>query len=497
MNASKQPMVVTLLAIALLVIVPANAALFGDIDDSGLVDARDIQIVVNAGLGITTHPAADLDVNGIVDATDLQLVTNAASGVEIIPTGIIDGTVLSVVDPLPCAAVEATDVSKGDIYVAVVDVNGQYRLEAPVGRYSVRAFAGGLITESKIARVGANLTETVHFSLDPNPNSTGISGVVSDIATGNPIAGALVTVELDGEPLARTRTCNAGAFEVRFPFDAKGGDAEVTVGFEANGYDEEEQAVPVEEGQVTEQDQNLAKGAFVGALVGTVTEAVATTPIQAAQVTIQGPIFISTSSDAAGLYNFSALPDGEYTVSSTSPGFITEYQQSDVDSLAVAIADFALEEIPPTPIFNVSPSFVSLRSKNASAEVIVVNDGGGALDWTATITQGADWLTAAKALGAENNGVIAIVAQDNESGANRTGIIALESPNAPDTQITVRQVVPKDFNLDGAINASDIQLTVNGALGVSTGFDTDADNNGKQDAIDIQLIINAALGGSR
>ena len=56
-------------------------------------------------------------------------------------------------------------------------------------------------------------------------------------------------------------------------------------------------------------------------------------------------------------------------------------------------------------------------------------------------------------------------------------------------------------NRDGKINAVDVQLVINAALGIdiSESCDCDPDNadvncDGKVDAVDVQLVINAALG---
>jgi len=51
-----------------------------------------------------------------------------------------------------------------------------------------------------------------------------------------------------------------------------------------------------------------------------------------------------------------------------------------------------------------------------------------------------------------------------------------------------------DVNGDGVVNAVDVQLAINEALGISTGFGCDIDGNGFVNALDVQLVINAALG---
>ncbi len=51
-----------------------------------------------------------------------------------------------------------------------------------------------------------------------------------------------------------------------------------------------------------------------------------------------------------------------------------------------------------------------------------------------------------------------------------------------------------DVNGSGSVDAVDVQLVVNGALGLPVAFDTDIDQSTVTDAVDIQLVINGALG---
>jgi len=55
----------------------------GDVNNDGVVNAVDVQLVINAALGIAIDPAYEPDINGdgVVNAVDVQLVTNAALGV--------------------------------------------------------------------------------------------------------------------------------------------------------------------------------------------------------------------------------------------------------------------------------------------------------------------------------------------------------------------------------------------------------------------------------
>ncbi|MBI4556316.1 MAG: hypothetical protein HY706_01915 [Candidatus Hydrogenedentes bacterium] len=51
-----------------------------------------------------------------------------------------------------------------------------------------------------------------------------------------------------------------------------------------------------------------------------------------------------------------------------------------------------------------------------------------------------------------------------------------------------------DVNADKSVDAVDVQLVINGALGLDTRAALDLDGNGPIDAIDVQMVINAALG---
>ena len=61
---------------------PEDEAAPGDVDRDGRVDAADVQLTVNAALGLgATYADCDIDRDGQVDAADVQLVINAVLGV--------------------------------------------------------------------------------------------------------------------------------------------------------------------------------------------------------------------------------------------------------------------------------------------------------------------------------------------------------------------------------------------------------------------------------
>ena len=50
----------------------------GDVNVSGEVNALDVQVVINAALGLSVEHDCDIDISSEVDAVDVQLVINAA-----------------------------------------------------------------------------------------------------------------------------------------------------------------------------------------------------------------------------------------------------------------------------------------------------------------------------------------------------------------------------------------------------------------------------------
>ena len=102
--------------------------------------------------------------------------------------GIIEGTVTdsSTGDPIEGATVTANGYSN------ITDAEGRYSIEVPPGTYNVTASATKYVSQSKTATVTSNTKTTLDFALTPL-NGT-ISGTVTDSSTGDPIAGATVTI---------------------------------------------------------------------------------------------------------------------------------------------------------------------------------------------------------------------------------------------------------------------------------------------------------------
>ncbi|MBI4558444.1 MAG: 6-bladed beta-propeller [Candidatus Hydrogenedentes bacterium] len=87
----------------------------------------------------------------------------------------------------------------------------------------------------------------------------------------------------------------------------------------------------------------------------------------------------------------------------------------------------------------------------------------------------------------EGEFAIAVFARDTD------GAVSLPLP----TKVVQTQAASggsEDINSDDTVDAVDVQLVINAALGIDTGYVCDVDNSGGVDAVDVQKVINAALG---
>ncbi|MBI4557702.1 MAG: hypothetical protein HY706_08970 [Candidatus Hydrogenedentes bacterium] len=80
---------------------------------------------------------------------------------------------------------------------------------------------------------------------------------------------------------------------------------------------------------------------------------------------------------------------------------------------------------------------------------------------------------------------------DGDTFSNYREFVEGTDPNDPES---FPESEPEDIDTDGVVNAVDVQLVINAALGLSVEFNSDVDRNNQVDAVDVQLVINAALG---
>ncbi len=92
----------------------------------------------------------------------------------------------------------------------------------------------------------------------------------------------------------------------------------------------------------------------------------------------------------------------------------------------------------------------------------------------------------------ENGQCSDLLCQTPESYATDDSVIETTSNNG--ASCLELQIRPGDVDQNGRLNASDIQLVINRALGIPVAHDCDINNDGAVNATDVQLVINAVLG---
>ncbi len=128
-----------------------------------------------------------------------------------------------------------------------------------------------------------------------------------------------------------------------------------------------------------------------------------------------------------------------------------------------------------------------------------VSAGGLELPWHAELTSGADWLTLLTTDG-QTPGTITLSFLPNTGMAERIGVLEVSMDLAENSPVEVQVVQdgnsPRtDINRDGTVNAIDVQLVINAALGLDIGrYKADVNQDNGVNALDVQQVINAALG---
>lgn len=132
--------------------------------------------------------------------------------------------------------------------------NGSYNLTLPAGTYTLRAEAYGYYAQDRSVTIDADSSLTAIFVLQPIPHGT-IAGTVTNIRTGEPVAGATVSVLED----LRVAPATTGA-DGRFQLDVLEGS--YTVQANARGYYLGSTSVSVAGGSTVSAD--LALEPFIG-----------------------------------------------------------------------------------------------------------------------------------------------------------------------------------------------------------------------------------------
>ena len=266
----------------------------------------------------------------------------------------------------------------------LTDIAGSYSLPtAPLGSYQLSASAPGYSGGSQTVTVKPAATSTQGFSLAPLPGSVG--GVVTDAATGLPVAG--VTVSYSGGQVV---TDSTGAY-TSTPL------AEGTYGLDASapGYAGQSLTAIVGPGQAATLNFSLAP-AGVGTVGGQVTDSVTGSPVAGVTVSYLGG---TTTTDSQGMYSLISLPDGNTTVTAARSGYTAQSATVVITTGSTTTQDFSLAPLPGS-IAGVVTDSVTGRAISGTAVSYsggaTITDAGGAYS-LASVPEGSYTVGAAAA----------------------------------------------------------------------------------------------------
>ncbi len=259
--------------------------------------------------------------------------------------------------PIAGATVELSGPTNAQ---TTTDAQGMYEFTgvAP-GSYEMIASATGYTSDTLnvVAVAGVPLTNQ-DFVLSQLLYS--ISGTVTDSVTGDPLISASVSVS--GPFNGNTTTDGSGQYTIS---DLPPG--QYTIELSASGYVTKSRVRSITTSSLTE-DFSLRPVVITTTLSGTVTDAPdGTTPIAGATVALSGAMSDQTTTNAQGFYEFTDLPEGEYDITVSADGFIT-----DVLSITISGADPVIEDFMLLPeVFTVSGSVTEFGTQTPIADATV------------------------------------------------------------------------------------------------------------------------------
>ncbi|MBI5093073.1 MAG: hypothetical protein HZB26_11625 [Candidatus Hydrogenedentes bacterium] len=223
-------------------------------------------------------------------------------------------------------------------------------------------------------------------------------------------------------------------------------------------------------------------GIIPPSLVVSVLQAGTNTPIGGAAVQASGPgspFNNVTSSD--GVAQFVCTNDETYSVTATMTGFQSASQSVVVNNQIETATLFMTPTGTPTATLNLSANQAGVKATIDGT----VYDLPQALVLTRNVAHS---VSVPQAI----TGYIWSRWSDGVTSAARsitlTGNLSLTAQYVASGHLG-------DVDGSGHVDAVDVQLVINGALGLAVAYNTDMNGSGNTDAVDVQLVINAALAG--
>jgi len=149
------------------------------------------------------------------------------------------------------------------------------------------------------------------------------------------------------------------------------------------------------------------------------------------------------------------------------------------------------------PVLVVLPGNLEVSAESGTAELAVSNAGGGTMNWSAEVIDGADWLTIRSGWNGTNDGAVLVDYSQNRSPAisrnARIRITASGVAGSPKEVVILQakaDLIPGDADLNGVVDVCDLGIlaTNYGAISGATWTMGDFTGEGAVDVCDLGIL---------
>ncbi|MBI5094929.1 MAG: carboxypeptidase regulatory-like domain-containing protein [Candidatus Hydrogenedentes bacterium] len=261
----------------------------------------------------------------------------------------------------------------------------------------------------------------------------------------------------------------------------------------APGYATFSQNVTITTPAVYYQNLPLSATSSNGSVHGQVTDAASGKPLAGVKVGVLGSPGVTTITCADGRYELAHLAaknskDAIVTLQFAAANYAPQSAEVTVPSSGSAQVDMPMVKSGVFPGALTGTVISALTSAPISgAEVTIVSSGG------LTTTTDPSGVYQFSALPQDVYTVQA--SAPGYSGDSQFVDVSGPEPATTDFSLAPQPAhIQGDINGDQTVNAVDVQLVINQALAIQTGYDCDINKDAAVNAVDVQMVINAALG---
>jgi hypothetical protein len=189
-----------------------------------------------------------------------------------------------------------------------------------------------------------------------------------------------------------------------------------------------------------------------GSIIGQVVSRDTGAPVAGAQVTV-GSMggFPNWTCGSDGVFHISPVDPGSYTLHATASGYESGSTTASVTSTGQAQPTIRLT--PSGPALSLSPGSLLFTVDGDPRPVKVRNSGSGAIQWTASVTHGNNWISVSSNSGEEGDS-FTVTVSENDSGSTRSGTIEVRATGATNSPVTLE--VTQQTPGDGALQCSSL-----------------------------------------